>query len=258
MILPYVPRRHRGKGISLLFPFRADTSDRQIIFDWLIAYYEHHLPMAEIVVGVDDGHPFSKTCAVNDAASIATGDVYVIIDADCYIDTDQILKAAHKIRFARDFGRKEWFIPYRTLWRLNHEATVELLESNPEGRFYEPNPWAVENCDGSGFGHWFGALIQIMPREAFRAVGGMEPRCRGWGVDDISFAMAVDTLFARHRTLDGCVVTPDHVVFGERHHRKWVGQDRRDPNGNLGSRYRAAWGDPARMRALVDEGLSDG
>lgn len=231
-------------------PFRADTPDRQIIFDWLMRYYEYHLPAAEIVIGEDHGHPFSKTCAVNDAAELASGDVFVIIDADAYIDVRQILEAAHRIRLARDLGRRAWYIPYRTLWRLNHPATVELLESNPEGRFCEPNPWAVENCDGSGSGHHFGALIQIMPREAFLAAGGMDPRFRNWGAEDISFAMCVDTLYARHRTLDGSVVTPDHTVFGPRHHRQWAGGTKQDQNGRLGMRYRRAWLDPDRMRKL--------
>lgn len=270
--LALMPRHMRGRGISLLVPFRADTPDRQIILDWLVRYYEYHLPHAEIIIGEDDGHPFSKTCAVNDAATIARGDVYVILDADCYIDVRQILTAAYRIRHARENGRREWYIPYRGLFRLTHAATLALLESDPElpylralcdqDQLPDPHPplirpadHQVENQDGSGHGHWFGALIQVMPREAFEAVGGMEPRCRGWGVDDVAFMMALDTLYARHRTLPGSVVTPDHVVFGERHHRKWVGQERRDPNGNLGSRYRAAWGDPGRMRALVDEGF---
>jgi hypothetical protein len=115
---------------------------------------------------------------------------------------------------------------------------------------------ASDNQDESGVGQHFGALIQIMPREAFELVGGMEPRCRGWGVDDIAFVMALDTLYARHRTMDEDVFTLFHTPTGRRHHRFWAGQVEEDPNSSLGSRYSRANGDVEAMRALVDEGLT--
>jgi len=126
-----------------------------------------------------------------------------------------------------------------------------------------PNVWEgwfgtdqdIDNSDESGIGHNFGALIQIMPREAFWEVGGMEARCRGWGTDDIAFVMALDTLYTRHRTLDNDVFTFHHEPRGRRHHRLWEGQENEDPNGRLGERYSRALGDPGKMRALVDEGL---
>lgn len=258
---PYLRRPDGlGRGISLLVPFRADTEDRQLIWDWLRAYYRHHLPGAEMVVGNDDGTPFSKACAVNNAASRATGDVFVLLDADCLIGPQAIIKAASRIRLARDLGFKEWYIPYRTLYRLTQDATRFLLSCDPtEFRLLDgPLPSQIENHDGSGEGHHFAALIQIMPAEGFWAVGGMDPRMRGWGAEDVAFLLAMDTLFARHRTLDEFVVTPSHVVFGRRHHRKWVGQTEEDPNGRLGARYRRAWMQPDKMRHLVDEALGLG
>ncbi len=178
----------KGRGISILVPFRSDGTERQEIWDWLSCFYEYRLPEAQFLVGEDDGTPFSKTCAVNRAASRASGDVFVILDADCWIDPRVILEAAHNIRRARARGKRRWYIPYRHLWRLNHEASRCILRENPAWT-PAPGEWTeldakqdIDNCDESGIGHNFGALIQIMPREAFFEVGGMEPRCRGWGV----------------------------------------------------------------------------
>lgn len=253
----------KGRGISVLIPFRADGTERQEVFDWLMRFYEWRLPEAQFIVGTDDGSPFSKTCAVNEAARFASGDIFVILDADCWIDPKVITEAAHRIRVARANHKRRWYIPYRHLYRLTERASRRVLEENP---FWVPSPdgWAeqiylqnqdIDNQDESGVGHNFGALIQIMPREAFFEVGGMEPRCRGWGADDVAFVMALDTLYTRHRTLDREVFTFYHEPKGRRHHRKWEGQEDEDPNGRLGERYRRANGDPSRMRALVDEGL---
>lgn len=249
---------HRGRGISLLVPFKDDGTGRQEIFDWLRAYYRHHLPHAEFIVGTDWERPFSKAVAVNAAASRANGDVFVLLDADCYIDPDVIEDCAHHIRLQRMIGRRRWYVPYRRLFRLTRESTQWLMCVSPrEGMYYSdpPNPWDIENAaeDEYDHGHWYGALIQIMPREAFELVGGMDERFRGWGSEDVSFVMAVDTLFAKYRTTDNMVLTPWHGVRGERHHRMWEGQESPDVNSNLGMRYRRAWGDAEAMAALVLE-----
>lgn len=252
----------QGRDISILIPFRSDGTERQEIFDWLERFYMWRLPEAQVIIGTDDGTPFSKTCAVNEAARLATGDVFVILDADCWIDPKVILEAAFRIRVARAQDKRRWYVPYRHLYRLSERSSRRILEENP---FWVPSPegWAdecedlldIDNQDESGIGHNFGALIQIMPSEAFWEVGGMEPRCRGWGTDDVAFVMALDTLYTRHRTLDADVFTFHHTPRGRRHHRMWAGQEGEDPNGRLGERYRRACGDPSRMRALVDEGL---
>jgi hypothetical protein len=259
--LPYVQRRHRGRGVSLLVPFRADTEDREDIWEWLADYYAYHLPAARIIVGTDHGVPFSKASALNDAYSRTEDDVVVLLDADGYADWRVIEHCAHRIREARLIGRRSWYVPYRRLVRLTRAATLELLDSDPRHHWRKPEWFEVANAgddgcyEGTDQGHHYGAVIMVMPTEAYAEVGGMDLRFRGWGSEDISFLLALDTLYARHRTLDTTMVTASHVTLGEKHHRRWVGQERADVNGRLGQRYSEAWGDPVRMRRLVDEGL---
>ena len=113
--------KDRGAGISLLVPFRDDLEHtRADNWEWLKQYWEHALPEAEIIEGDAPGEPFSKTCAVNAAFRQSTGDVLVMVDADCYIEASVILKCAAEIRKGRERDPREpvWFIPYRHFYRL--------------------------------------------------------------------------------------------------------------------------------------------
>src|ERR1700744_3825414 len=102
----------RGSGISLLVPFRTDHGRRAETWSWLERYWRHELPGAEIVIGTDSHPAFSKTSAVNRAAAKATGDIFVILDADCYISGDVILSCAQNVGAARAAGHGLWYMPY--------------------------------------------------------------------------------------------------------------------------------------------------
>jgi hypothetical protein len=247
----------QGKGITLLVPFRSDGDRRSQTWEWLRAYWQAWLPEAEIVEGHDGHFPFCKTAAANEAFRRSGGDVVVILDADCYIDSEVILSCARQIRSARRRGRRLWFIPYRHFYRLTDQASLLVLSSAPEDpyRFSSPPPADdTEESSGQSVGHWFGALIQIMPREAFVAAGGMDERFAGWGGEDISFMNAVDTLYARHRTTRNQTLHLWHPHIGTVHlEREWEGQAEPGSNNPLTTRYQGAFGRPDRMRALTRE-----
>jgi hypothetical protein len=246
--------------ISILVPFQADRgSDRKRIWKWTKRYWKHALPGCEIVVGQDGGRPFSKTSAVNNAASRARGDIYVILDADCLMAADVIEDCARRIREAAERGQHLWFVPYRRMFRLSPAVTDGILESNPRRwpfwAFELPqDPGDVVNADPPSYGHHFGALVQVMPAEAFWHVGGMDGRFRAWGGEDVSFLFALDTLWGPHRSMDNEALHLWHETIGATwQDRMWEGQDRPMPMHALASRYSAARGDRARMRALVKE-----
>lgn len=260
-------KRHLHRGdpqVSFLVPFRADNAapHRVRVWDWLTDYWSWELPDAEIVVGKCKGKVFSKTEAVNDAASRAKGRIFVILDSDVYIRGESIVHCARAIEESQRREDKLWFIPYRHLFRLTEASTEMVLRSDPRTplRFHSPpNTDEVESTTGSAHGHRFGAMIQIMPREAFATVGGMDPRFAGWGGEDVSFLRAVDTLYAKHKTLDAEVLHLWHANIGSTfQNRMWQGQDKPGSNWNLSSRYGKATQDRAKMRALVDEGCQPG
>ncbi len=247
------------KKISLLVPFRPDNIDREVSWRWLRRYWKHALPGAEIIQGFDLGLPFCKTAAVNNAFRESHGDIIVILDADCYINPEVIEDCASKIRAARKAGRHLWFVPYRRLYRLTKFATEIILRSDPEHPWLPPDPppgaivGSTEGSGGNVHGHHYGAMIQIMPREAFEAVGGMDERCRGWGSDDAIFVQALDTLYGKHRTTKNGVFHFWHTNLGDKWDtRRWLGQPVARSNEWLATLYGSARGDIAKMRRLVD------
>lgn len=247
-------------AISIIIPFRDDGEHRSRVLHWLKRYWAYHLPEAEIVIGEDDGTPFSKAAAINEAASRACGRVFVIADADACIDAHHVRECAARILRARKHHHRLWFIPYTHLYRLTEEITLELLETNPHDPLPIPTPppcgW-VEPGDTAQYGHRFGALMSIMPREAFFIAGGFDVRFRGWGSEDAAFMRAVDTLYAPHELAHNAIFHLWHERIGNSvATRKWVGQVTGTPNGRLAQRYGAATGEPGFMRQLVDEHVS--
>lgn len=267
----FAPERcqeRKGFGITVIIPFRrSDKFPRQKRnFKWVKKYIKCNLPWAQVVVGHDvrTDLPFSKSAAINEAARRANGDVFVILDADGYLAIDAILYCAKKIRQARERGHKLWYVPYRQFYRLTDAASRRVLKSQPCYPYQFPTPpypSDVQNTSGSGHGHWFGALVQIVPREAFDVCGGWDERFRGWGGEDHSAMRMTDTLYWQHKTLPGQVLHLWHPMMGrdgletwvEWSERLWDNQETPGLNNRLATRYSRANGDVEKMRAIVNE-----
>jgi hypothetical protein len=268
--------RLRGHGISILVPFHSSDANNQRAknWKWLYKYWRKQLPGAEIIVGVDaeagiNGKPFSKSCAVNNAVSRASGDIFVIVDADGYVPISTIIECAEEIRKARKLKKKLWFVPYRNFYRLTEAASQNVLQSDPAHPYLfgkKPSEDDVLNMadftgtSGSAIGHWYGALIQLMPCEAFEAVGGWDPRFRGWGGEDSSAMRAMDTLYWPHKTIPGPVFHiwhPFKTVQSTNsylsRHRLWENQGTANANNILSNRYFKAQGNVVTMIKLVSE-----
>jgi len=262
---------HRGKGISILVPFRCNDlySPRLRNWEWLKRYWEAQLPGAEVIMGEDPAtdKPFSKSVAVNNAARKARGDIFVIVDADGYMDIKAVLHCADEIRRAEKRGKKLWFVPYRQFYRLTEAASKKLISTNPAKPFKFGEPLEPEHILGDTdpkVGHWYGAMIQIMSRNAFELVGGWDERFRGWGGEDGAAMRAMDTLYGLHKTLPGQVLHVWHPQIGPKgsaevvswKERMWEGQAEPNTNDTLIGQYWGADRRPERMRKLVDEGHS--
>ncbi len=258
-----------GHGISVVIPFRKSknyTRQAQNL-KWVKKYWRCQLPGAEVIV-IDDPcwwKIFSKSVAINRGVKKSHGDIIVVADADCYIDVGVVLHCAEEIRRARARGHKLWFVPYRLFYRLTKEAADRVLDSDPcfPYRFTTPpNPGDIINSEGSGKGHWFGALIQIMPREAFDCFLGWDERFRGWGGEDHSAMRSCDTMYWRHKTTPNQVLHLWHPMLGPQgvtpgwidwNKRLWDGQEVSGSNNQLAWRYVDAQGDRKRMWKLIQE-----
>jgi hypothetical protein len=245
--------------ISLLVPFRDDGGHRAKLWAWLRQYYLAHLHSVEIIEGHDNGVPFSKSTAVNDAAERARGHIFVILDADAYMDARALQKCADAIDKATRSGKRLWYMPYNELYRLDREATDDLLATDPRLPYTVPSPppmsWRISEDDSHAYGHRFGAMVQMMPRTAFFKVGGMDERMRGWGSEDISMLRALDCLYCQHEVVDDDVMHFWHARPGpDPASRFWHGQSF-PANSRLAQRYALAVAEPDFMRTLVAEHL---
>lgn len=258
-------KHHRpGEGISILFPFEPRGGIRQENYEWLWEFYRNALPGAQIVTEGYPHLPFNKSAAVNAAAERATGDILAILDADALIDPDVLLVAAAEIRAAKARGRMLWIMPYRRLYRLTVTWSRHVLDGPVT---YGVPCWLDEPLDadmyenrggGSMHGHMFGAMCQVVPRDAFDLVGGWDERFAGWGGEDVSHARALDTLWGRHRSLNAPIyhlwhpTAPSSAQWSVS--RSWEGQDLDDHcNEHLANRYYDAYMDWEKMRRLTWE-----
>ncbi len=253
-------RPHSGPEISLLIPWANPDRERSRSFAWLRRYWRHELPNAEVVVGQGWGRPFSKTSAFNDAARRSSGRVLVLIDADAYLPGSALRHAARRILddLEADEPLHTWFIPYRRLYRLSEGTSERVLESDPHEPWRPPDPCPPEMLetgrDMAGYGRRYGAMVMVIPREAWEAIGGFDERFRGWGGEDASTLRALDTLWGKHKSIDGAVYHLWHQKFGDSaRDRRWKGQRQDNPNGRLASRYSRAARDPEQMRIIIEE-----
>ncbi len=258
------PRRRRRPQASLLVPYRDDHEHRAHVWRWLKEYWSDHLDSIEIIEGHDRFYPFSKATAINDAASRARGRVFVILDADAYLDTRFIQRYIDNVDRAVRTGHRRWYVPYNKLYRLSRPATMALLKTDPNWDFLVPHPPPISILDSSplsphdhnsvNYGHQYAALINILPREAFFAVGGMDPRFRGWGSEDVSFMNAVDTIYCQHELGHNDAIHLWHARPGiSWETRRWIGQPDTVANSRLAQRYTMAKSEAGFMQALTAE-----
>lgn len=254
-----VNKKKKRPKLSILIPFsvKCKTCMRKRTFEWLLKYLACELPQAEIVIGKSRSKVFCKGEALNDAARRAKGKVLVILDADAYISGDVLNKCADKI--LDNLDNHLWFVPYRNLYRLKKDITEDIIASDPCNPLRIPSPPPCDLIDNHGhtskYGHRYGAMVMMFPRQALKILGCFDERFKGWGGEDVALLRALDTLYGKHKTTKNDVLHLWHPFIGDDYKsRRWPGQAKANPNSELANAYNRATRSPSKMRALVDEG----
>lgn len=243
--------------ISLLIPFSSRDRVRIRTLKWLLEYWSYELPEAEIIIGHARGRIFCKGEALNRAMKKATGKIIVIIDSDAYISGDVLTTCAD--RMLEELDNHLWYVPYRHLYRLTKEASEMILDSHPACpiRLSSPPPpeFVESNGHKSKYGHRYGAMCMMFPREAYDILGCFDERFKGWGGEDVALLRALDTLYGKHKTTENDILHLWHPFIGANYTtRKWEGQSSGSANNELANKYNKATGKPMKMRKLVDKG----
>lgn len=243
--------------ISLLIPFSSKDPVRRKNFQWLLQYWKHELPDAEIIIGKSKGRIFCKGEALNNAFKKSSGKVIAVVDADAYIPGHIIERCANRI--LEEHRHHLWYVPYNRLYRLTEGITKLILDTDPTKPVrlprHPPHSFYENSGDKSKYGHRYGAMLTIFPREAVTILGCFDERFKGWGGEDIAFLRAVDTLYGKHKIVNDNIFHLWHPFFGgDYKSRIWAGQTEPEVNGWLANRYHQATRHPLRMRELVDAG----
>lgn len=215
--------------VTVIVPRSPGTcSHRDGNWGWVRARWEHHHPGWQILEAPDPGTDWSKGRAVASVIARADHDVLVVADADSFADPAALSEAAE---MAAVHG---WAVPFTEVRRLNEEATAAVTAGPPD-----TDPPAARSalargvyCPGPGGG------IVAVTREAWDTVGGIDPRFKGWGGEDLAFGWALATL-----------VGPLHRATGPLWHL-WHPpiRDKRPHSAELADRYRLAFGAPRLIR----------
>jgi hypothetical protein len=214
--------------LSILVPFRDADGSRTRAKDWIVRRWAHYWPDAEIIEAADDGvDPFNKALAVNNAAARATGDIYIILDADTWIDPAHITRALGEI----ESGRAKWVVPATRSLRLKQDISNQLMALDPTGPL---PPIQVHHAEQRGL---VAGFCWVVPAELWWRSAwynedgerrGMDERIRGWGGEDTLWTWVLDTMSQRrHARLAATLMClwherPRQAGLG----RIWQGQDR--------------------------------
>jgi hypothetical protein len=241
--------------ISIIIPFSSTDPYRQANFKWLLEYWKRELPDAEIIVGTSDSEIFCKGEALNNAVLKSKGKILAIVDADAYIRGSVLTECADNM--LADPKANLWYVPYRKLYRLTEDASRQVILSDPSNPHRFPLPISSDMIENSGlsinYGHRYGAMLTMFPREAYDLIGGFDERFKGWGAEDICWLFALNTLYGKYKTSNNEIYHLWHPVYGKNLvERRWVGQTSGNVNSNLGMQYRRAYGNPVKMKAIVD------
>jgi hypothetical protein len=214
--------------ISVLVAFRDAEGWRTRLWEAVRERLEVELPEAEVVVRSDDGtDPFNKCVALNRAARDATGDVFYILDADCYVPAAQV-------RGALEMLGDGWVKPWHRKLKLGKDVTERLLSQGLES--FDKRRDRPEKVNT-----YFAAPPFLLAASTYWDVGGMDERYRGWGGEDSSFGRSLwKTGHGFASTVRGECLHLWHPIQGKEGRKSWPGQTEVLPNRHLDAEYNGA------------------
>lgn len=218
-------------SVSVLVPYTSGDMWRERAWAFVKAKYESEHPDWELIEGSCEGE-WSKGAAVADAFDRASGDVVIVADADSYTDADTMRNAV-----AQTGDQHQWIVPHLKVFRLSIAGTR---------RVYRGDPVHYGHTIREVYAGLPGGGITVLTRSAYAYVGGIDPRFKGWGGEDISFGWALETLCGPGGRLNGDLWHLWHPHAAPSLHGSPEAEA-------LAGRYRDARLQPVAMRALIKE-----
>ena len=108
--------------VSVVIPVGDEDDEwRRRARNWIVRRYATQHPGWEVVLGYC-GQPWSKGAALSDGVGRATGDSLVLADADSYVSSISLQRAAHIV----DADPGQWVVPHDQVFRLTEDETARV------------------------------------------------------------------------------------------------------------------------------------
>lgn len=175
--------------------------------------------------------PWCKAAAVNPAVARSEAEIIIVADADVWCDG--LREAVEAVK-----DGAPWAIPHDRVYRLTEAATEAFFS----GGDWRDQPLAQRDYQGV-----IGGGFVVATRDVLRAVP-LDPRFTGWGNEDESWGVALQTLVGIQWRGEAPLIHCYHPPQ-ERASRRWGSVESRA----LAKRYHRARNKPEQMRALIYE-----
>lgn len=171
-----------GPSVSVIVPWRPDSDARVRAWDWVRRQWATRHPGWQVVTGSPPDGPWCKAAAVADGLRRADGAIVVVADADVWCDgAGMAVEAVHR--------GAPWAIPHGLVYRLNEQSTEAVLGGGtPTTALPALTRAPYRGVEGGG--------IAVLPRTLYRKAP-LDPRFTGWGQEDLSWALALNTVAGR-------------------------------------------------------------
>lgn len=162
--------------VSVLIPWRTDHGPREEVWRWLEPQWL--ATGAEIITAEDATEgPFNFSRACNRAFSAASHSKLLIFGADQIPDLGVMSSAVARL------DSEPWFPLFEQTAYYSSETSARLLAGEP--CHDDPFEHLVPFCTG----------VLAVSSLAFKALGGMDERFRGWGMEDSAFRRALFNIY---------------------------------------------------------------
>lgn len=228
--------------VALLVPFRfGEEVARDYAWAAVRSWYLSQHRGVRIYVGTcHPSEPWSKGLAVRRAFRRSREPVVVVADADVVVSPAALIDSVTAVLDQA----AAWSQPHSIVYRLSRETTVAFAA----GTLGEVRPLSNQLLERRAHQAAAGGGIIVCARDAFDAVGGIDPRFIGWGGEDISFARALGTITGPP---DQGVAPMWHLWHPRQPIRR--GGRASEASEELAARYMLAAGKIDEMRGLVEE-----
>lgn len=171
------------QSVAVLVPWAGACPHRRAAWHHVRNWYQKHHSDWQVTMGFSrPGPQWCKAEAVADALRDTSADILVIADADCI--PPGIGAAVGQVREGAP-----WAMPHYKVHRLSEGATQLVLDGiEPEELATNRKVYAQHPYIG-----YPGGGVTAIHRDVYESVP-LDPRYRGWGQEDESWAMALQLL----------------------------------------------------------------